>query len=119
MTGTGAVMSTKTSTGTPAGTGYEVDLDALKTAVKQLQGLLSDMDATKGKANYNTNLKPSQFGTGFAEAEALAGAHDTMRDSINKMITTLNSMISDFSDKVGYTHDAYANQDAQTVTQLS
>lgn len=108
-------MSTKTSTGTPAGTGYEVDLDALKTAVTQLQGLLSDMDDTKNKANYFTNLKPSQFGTGFTEAETLAAAHDSMRDSINQMIATLSSMISDFGTKVGYTHDAYANHDAQVA----
>ena len=103
------------STPTSAGTGYEVDLDALKTMVKQLQGLLGDMDDVKNKADYFTNLKASQFGTGFAEAEKLAAAHDSMKNSISEMITTLNSMIGDFGTKVDYTHSTYANHDAQLV----
>ncbi|MEY9878114.1 hypothetical protein ABH931_007639 [Streptacidiphilus sp. MAP12-33] len=93
--------------------GYEVDLSYLQDTLKKLQGVADGMDTPCGVANYQTNLSSSQFGgEGFLEAQNLYQAHDNMKSQLSTMITALQQMIQEFTDKTGRAHDQYAGTDS-------
>ena len=94
--------------------GYQVDLDALWTTVKNLQKVADSLDHPGKVAAYDTALKPEQFGTGFAEATTLYGAHDQMKDSVHAMINQLQQLLNDFSGKAGQVHSNYTTQETST-----
>jgi hypothetical protein len=100
--------------------GYDVDLSYLQDTVKKLQGVADGMDDANQKAQYQTNLTRTQIGSDlFVEAGNLHLAHDNMKTQLAHMITTLQTMIQEFTDKTGAAHDAYAAQDTQTSQDFS
>jgi hypothetical protein len=99
-----------------SGTGYEVDLAYLQATVGKLQAVASGMDGACGSVNYKTNLTRKQFGgDAFGEAQTLYAAHDTMRTAILEMITTLQTMIQEFTDKTNTVHATYSAQETTTA----
>ncbi|WP_042425218.1 hypothetical protein [Streptacidiphilus anmyonensis] len=99
--------------------GYEVDLSYLQDTYKKLQGIAYGMDHHTSAVNYKTNLSPSQFGgEGFLEADNLYQAHETMKNQLSAMMTTLQTMIQEFTDKTGSAHDQYANTDTSVGDQF-
>ena len=102
------------------GTGYEVDLDYLRDTITKLRTVLSGMDGACTKVNYNTNLTRKQFGSeAFAESGTLHAAHDTMKTQILGMITTLQSMVQEFTNKTAAVHTAYSDQETTTSGHFS
>jgi hypothetical protein len=100
--------------------GYEVDLSYLQDTLKKLQAVTDGMDDANSKAKYHTNLNRSQVGGElFIEAGNLHAAHEYMKTQLAAMITTLQSMIQEFTDKTGSAHDQYAAQDVQTGQSFS
>lgn len=99
-----------------SGTGYEVDLAYLQETVGKLQAVASGMDGTCGAVNYKTNLTRQQFGgDAFGEAQTLYNAHDEMKNQILSMITTLQTMIQEFTDKTNHVHTTYSAQETGTA----
>jgi uncharacterized protein YukE len=99
--------------------GYEVDLSYLQDTLKKLQGVADGMDHHTSKVNYQTNLTRAQFGgAGFAEADNLYQAHDAMKTQLSAMITTLQQMIQEFTDKTGHAHAQYASTDTSIGDQF-
>ena len=98
-----------------SGTGYEVDLDYLNATISKLHGVVTGMDEPVKQSAFGTDLKPEQLGSkAFLEAGTLHAAHDEMKTQINAMISTLQSMVLEFTNKTTAVHAAYTEQ--ETVT---
>jgi len=103
-----------------SGSGYEVDLDYLKSTITKLQTVVDGMDGACTKVNYNTSLTRKQFGSdAFVESGTLYTAHDAMKTQILDMIKTLQTMVQEFTDKTSAVHTSYSDQETTTSGHFS
>ncbi|WP_327154520.1 hypothetical protein OHU45_09910 [Streptomyces tubercidicus] len=87
---------------------YRVDLDALDEVVRKLNGVLKDMNGTKGKAGSGTFLPPSSLGKKYEEHVMLHKAHAEMKKFIeDEIITKIEKLVEDFGHKSKKTKEAY------------
>ncbi|MGW8552147.1 hypothetical protein [Streptomyces tubercidicus] len=93
---------------------YRVDLDALDEVVRKLNGVLKDMNGTKGKAGSGTFLPPSSLGKKYEEHVMLHKAHGDMKKFIDsEIVDKIQSLVDEFGKKSKKTKEAYddAEQD--------
>ncbi|MEU9114089.1 hypothetical protein AB0D04_20460 [Streptomyces sp. NPDC048483] len=94
---------------------YKVDLDRLDEVVKKLNGVLNDMQCTKGKAKSSTYLPVGSLGKGFDEEDQLRKKHEALKDYIeNNILEKLESFIKDLTDKTAATHGRYQDEEQET-----
>ncbi|QMV21169.1 hypothetical protein GQS52_04580 [Streptomyces sp. SCUT-3] len=98
---------------------YRVDLSELDSVVKKLNGVLKEVQDTKGKAKSETYLPPGALGTGFAEARNLETAHVSMKDQIEAIIDHLDDVMDKFGQKTVSTKSAYEESDYEIQAALS
>ncbi|WP_404816706.1 hypothetical protein [Streptomyces thermolineatus] len=98
---------------------YRVDLSELDSVVKKLNGVLKDVQDTKGKAKSETYLPPGALGSGFEEAEKLESAHVSMKGQIESIIDHLNDVMDDFGKKTVRTKSSYEESDYEVQAALS
>jgi predicted secreted protein len=93
---------------------YRVDLDALDQVVKELNGVLKDMNGTKGKAGSGTYLPSSALGKKYREHEMLHKAHTDMKTFIeNEIVAKIEKLVDDFGKKSKKTKEAYDDAEHQ------
>ncbi|MER6845392.1 hypothetical protein [Streptomyces platensis] len=87
---------------------YRVDLDALDEVVRKLNGVLKDMNGTKGKAGSGTFLPSSSLGKKYVEHEMLHKAHADMKKFIeDEIVGKIEKLVEDFGQKSKKTKEAY------------
>ncbi|MFF3547392.1 hypothetical protein ACFYXD_36870 [Streptomyces platensis] len=87
---------------------YRVDLDALDQVVRELNGVLKDMNGTKGKAGSGTFFPPSSLGKKYKEHEMLHTAHADMKKFIEEEIVgKIEKLVDEFGQKSKKTKEAY------------
>ncbi|MGA4953816.1 hypothetical protein [Streptomyces lydicamycinicus] len=87
---------------------YRVDLDALDQVVKELNGVLKDMNGTKDKAGSGTYLPASALGKKYKEHEMLHSAHTDMKKFIDsEIVAKIEKLVEDFGQKSKKTKEAY------------
>jgi hypothetical protein len=91
-----------------------VDLDELEKTVAALNQVLSGLGKAGTDTATNTYLPPGALGTGFDEADKLAGAHSEIKTYIEDAVRYLNSVMDEFGRKTKYTHGAYQDTDYET-----
>lgn len=91
-----------------------VDLDELEKTVAALNQVLSGLGKAGTDTATNTYLPPGALGTGFDEADKLAGAHNEIKTYIEDAVRYLNTVMDEFGRKTKYTHGAYQDTDYET-----
>ncbi|MFE6743982.1 hypothetical protein [Streptomyces tubercidicus] len=87
---------------------YRVDLDALDEVVRKLNGVLKDMNGTKGKVGSGTFLPSSALGKKYEEHVMLHKAHTEMKKFIeDEIIGKIEKLVEDFGHKSKKTKEAY------------
>ncbi|MEY9877230.1 hypothetical protein ABH931_006754 [Streptacidiphilus sp. MAP12-33] len=96
--------------------GYQVDVDFLREAVLRLQGMTDAMDGKSQIAAYRTGLSRAQLGSAdFLEADSLHDAHVRMQGALKTMVDTLREMLQEVTDRTGYVHRGYVDQEQETA----
>ncbi|MEU7160120.1 hypothetical protein [Streptomyces chrestomyceticus] len=91
---------------------YYVDLEALDTVGRKLNGVLRAMTEAKSKAGHSTFLPAGTLGTGFQEEEELRRAHDKMKSFMDdQILKKLADLVDDLSQKTAKTKDAYHDRE--------
>jgi hypothetical protein len=100
--------------------GMRVDLSALDEVIRKLNGLLSDMDNAQKKAQYETDIPSTAFGSmKFLESNDLHDAHQNQKARIEKMIKDLHQVIDDFGTSTSKVRDKYNNQEHANKQRVS
>ncbi|MFJ6750839.1 MULTISPECIES: hypothetical protein [unclassified Streptomyces] len=98
---------------------YRVDLDRLDDVVRKLNGVLNDMQCTKGKAKNSTYLPVGALGKKFDEEDELRQKHEALKDYIeNKVLEKLESFIKDLTAKTAATHGRYQDREQETANAM-
>ncbi|MFF9482373.1 hypothetical protein [Streptomyces sp. NPDC014733] len=99
---------------------YFVDLEALDTVGRKLNGVLRSMEETKSKAGHSTYLPEGTLGTGFREERELREAHDAMKTFMDdEILKKLADLVDDLSRKTAKTRDAYHDREYDASNALN
>lgn len=99
---------------------YYVDLEALDTVGRKLNGVLRAMQQTRGEAARSTMLPDGALGSGFQEEQELRGRHDELKGMFEEQILQkLEELISDLSQKTNRTRGAYEDREYDASNALN
>ncbi|MBB1258477.1 hypothetical protein [Streptomyces alkaliterrae] len=103
---------------------YRVDLSSLEQVVKDLNGILKQLNGADSSAKYKTTLSPTALGTGangvnFTEADKMTKAHAVMKRHIEEIVEHLNEVMDQYGKKTKRAHGAYQDQDADVVRTMN
>ncbi|MEU9116603.1 hypothetical protein AB0D04_33865 [Streptomyces sp. NPDC048483] len=99
---------------------YFVDLEALDTVGRKLNGVLRSMEQAKSKTGHSTYLPKGTLGQGFKEENELNLAHDQMKAYIeDNILKLLQDLIHDLSEKTKKTKDAYHDREYDVTNALN
>ncbi|MGP3981235.1 hypothetical protein [Streptomyces sp. KR80] len=91
---------------------YFVDLEALDTVGRKLNGVLRAMTETKGKSAHSTYLPEGALGKDFGEENELRQAHNTMKSFIeDEILKHLEDLVDDLAQKTSKTRGAYEDRE--------
>jgi hypothetical protein len=99
--------------------GYKVDLSALDEVIKKLNNIVDDMDGSKNKAKYETNIPAHWLGVNFVEATELHSAHDETKGNIEAFIDQLQQLIVKYSSDTAQVRRNYDDQEQRTSHAVS
>ncbi|MFF0089370.1 hypothetical protein ACFYSF_05335 [Streptomyces canus] len=86
---------------------YQVDLDEMDLALRQLYGIVRRMDAAVSKARYETGLARESIGTGFDEAYEFYAGQASVKTHLEDVAAHLCAFAEELTHKMKWTRDAY------------
>lgn len=99
---------------------YKVELDQLQDVVKKLNGVLKDMQVSRGRAESGTYLPAGALGKNFGEEAELRGKHDEMKQFIEtNVLKQLEGLIDDLRGNTQKAHGAYQDSEQETKNAMS
>lgn len=91
---------------------YAVDLAALDNVGKKLNGVLRQMNQTKGTSKHSTHLPDGALGTNFGEEKEIRAKHTAMKGFFDDTILReLEDLIDDLAKKTAKTRGAYEDRE--------
>lgn len=94
-----------------AGQRYQVDLDEMDLALRQLYDIVRRMDAATSKARHETGLVRESLGTGFDEVDDLYVQQALVKTYMEDVAAHLRDIAEEFTDKMKWTRDTYEDAD--------
>ncbi|MFI6446132.1 hypothetical protein [Kitasatospora sp. NPDC050543] len=112
-------MSTGTGSSGGPGGGYRVEVENLRAFAAQVRRLLEEFQthADGSKTHGQSGVGKTAFGT-FAEATALHGKYETMRDGLRDVLNQLQDAVDDAQRKAELTAANYDEQEHETSQKL-
>jgi len=90
---------------------YQVDLDEMDLALRQLYGIVRRMDAAASKARYETGLARESIGTGFDEAYELYSGQASVKTHMEDVTAQLCAFAEELTRKLKRVRGAYEDAD--------
>ncbi|RRR85388.1 hypothetical protein [Streptomyces sp. RP5T] len=86
---------------------YQVDLDEMDLALRQLYGVIRRLEEAELKARYRTGLARDSLGTGFEEAYDFYAGQALVKTHLEDVAAHLRVFAEEVARKMKWTRDAY------------
>ena len=86
---------------------YQVDLDEMDLALRQLYGVLRRLEEAELKARYATGLARESLGTEFEEVYEFYAEQAAVKTYVEDVVAHLRAFADEFTRKLKWTRDAY------------
>ncbi|NEB04314.1 hypothetical protein [Streptomyces sp. SID13726] len=86
---------------------YQVDLDEMDLALRQLYDLIRRLEKAESRAHYETGLARESLGTGFDEVYELYAGQAAVKTYVEDVSAHLRVFAEELAHKLKWTRDAY------------
>jgi hypothetical protein len=90
---------------------YQVDLDEMDLALRQLYGVIRRLEDAESKARHETGLARESLGTDFDEVYEFFTEQALVKTYLEDVAAHLCAFAEEFTHKMKWTRDAYQDAD--------
>jgi len=91
---------------------YQVDLDEMDLALRQLYNIIRRLENAESKARHETGLVRESLGTGFDEVYEFYAEQALVKTYMEDVAAQLRASAEELTRKMKWTRDAYEDADS-------